>query len=155
MTPYRAPIVLVLLVIAGAGLGYALGPALASADDSVRLASRVWREETQNLQEWTLESEAFRNTGESVDLLYERARAARGRYARGGVLLGAWLGLVVGAKLFCIWRPQRSEEYSVNQADCVACCRCFRSCPREQLRLKQLRGEAKQDATAPSAPEKR
>jgi len=151
MRPRQVPIIMLLLLIVGALVGYMGGPLLARGDDAVRLAERVWREDSEQLSEWTLESEAFRKTGESRESLYGRAAAAERRYVVAGTLFGAWCGLVVGLKLFYAARVDRHEDYRVDQAACVACCRCFLSCPREQLRLKRVRGEAPSDAVAPTS----
>ena len=146
MTSRRAPIVVLLLVAVGVLGGYAMGPLLASADGTVRLAARVWREDSEGLEERTLESEAFRNTDEPVEALYARARAVERRYGWGGALFGAWVGLVIGVKLFSLTRIPREDVYHVDRAACLACCRCYRSCPREHLRLKTRRAGAPKSA---------
>jgi ferredoxin len=140
MTSVRAPFLFLALTALCAAAGYAAGPLLSRVDDTVLLAERVWEEDSQGLEEWTLESEAFRNTLEPAEALYARARAVERRYRVGGAALGAWMGLVIGVKLFSLMRVPREDKYYVDQAACVACARCYLSCPREHLRLKRLRG---------------
>ncbi len=142
MTPQRIPLLILALVLVGAACGYAAGPFLARASDTVQLATRVWREEAERLDEQTLETEAWRSTGEALDVLTARARAAERGYLWGGALLGAWCGLAVACRLAAAARTVREDEYHIDHAACVSCARCFLSCPREHLRLKELRGEA-------------
>jgi polyferredoxin len=47
---------------------------------------------------------------------------------------GAFVGLVVAAKLIGSVIIRRQEDYEAKRADCLACGRCFAYCPREQNR---------------------
>ena len=62
------------------------------------------------------------------------SRVLAGRGARAAILGGA-LGLFIGAKLlgFSFWT--RRTDWEPDAGDCVACARCFRSCPQELIRL--------------------
>ena len=137
----RVPVILLALVVVCAAVGYGAGPLLSRMDDTVRLAARVWQEDSEGLEEWTLESEAFRNTMEPAESLFARARAVERRYTWGGAILGAWMGLVIAVKLVGLLRVAQRDIYEIDQAACVACCRCFLSCPREHVRLKALLGQ--------------
>lgn len=139
MTPQRIPPLVIALVLLGAAIGYAAGPFLARASDTVQLATRVWQEETGRREDQTLESAGWRTTGEALDTLLARAREVERRYVWGGALLGAWCGLVVACRLAGLTRTEPHEDYHINHAACVSCTRCFRSCPREHLRLKNRR----------------
>ncbi len=135
----RAFVILLLLMpLAGAGLGRLAGPFLARASDTVRLAAEVRAEEAEGVAGLTLETEAFWGTGAPAESLYAEALRAQGRLVAGGTLLGAWLGLVVAVKLFVLARAPRQDTYEIAQARCVACGRCFLCCPRERHRLEQL-----------------
>jgi NosR/NirI family nitrous oxide reductase transcriptional regulator len=150
----RAPVILVALVVVCAAIGYGAGPLLSRMDDTVSLAARIWREDSEGLEEWTLGSEAFRNTMEPAESLFARAGAVRRRYVWGGAILGAWMGLVIGVKLFGLSRVSQQDTYEVDQAACVACCRCFLSCPREHVRLKGLLGQMPVHKEAEAEPER-
>ena len=52
-------------------------------------------------------------------------------------LLGAFMGLVVGGKLIGVSLRKKRVDYVIDQATCFSCARCFKSCPRELLRLGQ------------------
>jgi ferredoxin len=131
-------LLLIVLPAAGAMLGYWGGSYLARGDDRYRLAARVWHEEQQQSAERTEESEAFRATGQPVAELFAEARAIERRFRGGGAALGAFLGLVFALKMSAYAVQRRDRIYTIYQPECVACGRCFRACPREHVRLKEL-----------------
>jgi Fe-S-cluster-containing hydrogenase component 2 len=51
------------------------------------------------------------------------------------MLLGGWVGLVVGIKLITLSVRRKREEYQPDRARCVSCARCYWYCPGEQVRL--------------------
>lgn len=55
-------------------------------------------------------------------------------FAFGTMLLGAAMGLLCGLALIRTHICFRQDEYQAHRAGCVACGRCFVSCPREHLR---------------------
>ncbi len=130
-------VVLSLPVVCGVA-GYFAGPFLAQASDTVKLAERISEEDSAGLTERTLESEAFRATGQPAGELYAEARGVERRFTVGGMFLGLWCGLVVSVRLLWVARVPAQEIYDVDPAACVACGRCFMSCPRERLRLKEM-----------------
>jgi len=143
MTRNRALILLALLPAIGAVFGYGAGPLMARAHDTVRLAERVWQHETavaahKGTKDTSEEVEAFRTTGRPATALFADARAIERRFRIGGALLGAFLGLVIGLKCAGFAAVRRERIYTVHQPDCVACGRCFLSCPREHVRLGEL-----------------
>jgi len=125
------------LVVLGGGLGYVARPMLARMHATVRLAERVFLEESAQVEDRTDASEAFRATGQTVEALYAEATGLRARFGLGGAGLGAFLGLVISLKLIGVSVKRQHSEYEAERAGCVACARCYRSCPRERLRLKQ------------------
>ncbi len=130
-----------LIVTVGAALlgalsGWWAGPFFARANLTVQVAARVALEDSQGLQERTLESEAFRGTGRPVQDLYDEAAGIVRSFRIGGALLGAFCGIVLGMMLFGQSAIPRRDTYTIDQDECVSCGRCFRACPRERLRLK-------------------
>jgi len=98
----------------------------------------VHLEETGAAADTTLASDAFRLTGgaDTADL-YRRARAIVGRFRLGAVLLGAFLGLVVGFEIVSLAFPPALVEFEVDHAWCVSCGRCYLWCPRERSRRSE------------------
>ncbi len=79
------------------------------------------------------------------ELALERARQApqeilaeagriRARFATAGTIFGAWVGLVIGAKLVSRSLRRRRTDYEPDRGDCFACARCFEYCPNELVR---------------------
>ena len=50
-------------------------------------------------------------------------------------LLGAWVGLVIGVKLIALSVRVTRTDFEPDRGACVACARCFLSCPQERTRL--------------------
>jgi len=135
----RLLVILVLsLPVVGGVSGYLAGPFLARANDTVRLAERIYEEDSAGLAERTLESEAFRATGRPTEELFAEARGVERRFTVGGMLLGLWCGLAASVRLLWAARTPLQEIYDVDVGACLACGRCFMSCPRERLRLKEM-----------------
>ncbi len=131
-------LVLPLLLLAGGVVGRALGPAFARTHATVCLAERVWLEEGGKVEGTTNESDAFRATGRPADELYLAAAALKARFDTGSTVLGAFVGLVIGATLLGVSLRRRRTDYDADPALCVACGRCYRYCPVEIERLRKL-----------------
>jgi ferredoxin len=117
-----------LLALAGAGVGWGLHRPLARLHSEIRLAERVALEERSAAGALTVESEAFRATGRPLTELAAEALRLRRQFRLGSILLGAFVGLVLGARLAGLARWPRRDCYDVDRADCVSCARCFESC---------------------------
>jgi NAD-dependent dihydropyrimidine dehydrogenase PreA subunit len=122
------------LPLIGAAAGYFAGPFLARGNATVRLAWQVHREAVAHAAP-TVESDAFRVSGRTAPELYAEAARLVDRFRTGSALLGAWCGLVVALKFASAARERRRTLYEIDGAACVACGRCFLSCPRERARL--------------------
>ena len=124
------------VVMAAGGWGISsLSKPLSRMHATVRLAERVHLEETGEVTDTIDASDAFRGTGGTTGDLYDEARDIREDFAAGGWWLGGFLGLVVVGKLIMLSIRWRREDYTAQQAGCVACGRCYEFCPREKLRL--------------------
>ncbi len=123
------------LVAGGAWIGHAMAVPLASLNPTAALAERIRLEETGEVEGTIDASDAFRNTGQPAKALYEEARTLHQRFSVAGAWFGAWVGLVLGAKLVYLSIRRRRTEYQPDKANCVSCGRCFWYCPVEQVRL--------------------
>ena len=128
-------VLLPVLIAGGIGLGGLAGGTLAGKHRIVNLAERLQLEESGAVQDTTDASAAFRAGNNSIETLYADARALHHRYVVAARWCGAWIGLVIGLKLLSLAIVRRRTDYEADQAHCLSCARCYRSCPQELQRL--------------------
>ena len=130
------------LMFAGGWMTSGINHVTARMHERVRLAERIYAEETGEVTDTTDASAAFRATGEPIKDLYDEAEGIRAQFGTGGWILGAFVGLVAGIKLIglSVWRQR--TDYEASRASCLACGRCYKYCPREHVRLEKLKERA-------------
>ncbi|MBN2588940.1 MAG: 4Fe-4S binding protein [Sedimentisphaerales bacterium] len=130
-------ILLPVLIFLGGMIGKSVKNTLAQMHPTVRLAERVRMEETGQVEGTTDASDAFRTTGVENVELYEQASNIRQSFGLGGILLGAFLGFIIGMKLILVsvWRERK--DYEADRASCFACGRCFEYCPVEHKKRNE------------------
>jgi polyferredoxin len=136
-------LLLPILVLLGGWAGSALGPSWARMHSNVRLAERIYLENQGQAEGTTDASSAFRATGKPTEELYDEASAIRKRFYYGGWLFGGFIGLIAGLKLIMPSIRKQRTDFQADKAGCLACGRCFQFCPREHVRLKNLKGNGK------------
>ncbi len=125
------------LLLAGGGwLGFQfstpasrLHPAVSLADQLVRAQGAAPRFGALSPEDLALE----RARQTSKETLTEAAAVQR-KFAVGGWVFGAWVGLVIGAKLISLSVRRRRTDYEPARGECFACARCFEFCPNELVR---------------------
>ncbi len=132
-------VLLPVLIAAGGWAGYQLRGWFAQAHPQVRVAQRIFEEENGQVEGTTDASDAFRATGRPKAELYADAAQIRDRFAIGGALFGAFVGLVIGGRLLSLSVKRQRTEYEADPAGCLACGRCYAYCPKEHERLKLSR----------------
>lgn len=140
----RLALLLVLLgglVVFGGWVASRASGWMARVDWRVRLADRVYLEETGKVSDTTDASAAFRATGEEIKELYAEARDIEAKMATGSWILGGFMGLVAGLKLVGHSVRRTRTNYEAERASCLACGRCFTYCPREHARLDKLKNK--------------
>jgi ferredoxin len=125
----------VLMAVLG-GVGFGISDKLSRSNATVRLADRIYLEEAKIQVDTTDASAAFRSTGESIESLYERAKAIQAQFAIGSVLCGVFIGLVIGVKLILESIRFKRDEYQANKSSCLACGRCYEYCPVGKASVK-------------------
>lgn len=121
--------VLPALIGLGVLIGILIGTPLSRIDPTVRLAERVWLEDTGAVKEETEASDAFRRTGRPSEELYKEALSLDRKFSIGGGIFGAFLGLTVGMKIIQLSVRRSREDYEANRTTCLSCGRCFSYCP--------------------------
>lgn len=136
----RLAVLIVLLpvfILSSGWLGVRLSTPLSRVNATVRLAERVWLEDTGNVQGTTLFSEAFYETGRPSREVYERAWNLKRQFVVGGAVFGGFIGLVIGIKLVYLSVRRRRTDYEINQGTCLSCARCFSYCPIGRAQSKK------------------
>jgi ferredoxin len=125
------------LMFLGGWVGWSLRPVTSRMHSTVRLAERIFLEENGKVEGTTNASLAFRGTGKEVKDLYADANNIRGKFGRGGWLLGGFVGLAAALKLISVSVWRQRTDYEADRAGCLACGRCFEYCPKEWTRRKE------------------
>ena len=128
-------VLLPILAATGFWLGGLSGTALARKHRTVSLAERIQLEATGSVAGTTDAATVFRSTGTPPEELFAAAHQVQHRLTRAGRLVGLWIGLVIGLKLLALALRRPHPDYEADTTRCVACARCYRSCPEELKRL--------------------
>jgi len=99
----------------------------------------------------TPEALALERAAADPDAVIAAAQVVRRRVALAAWLFGGWAGLVIGLKLLSLSVRVTRTDYEPDRGACVACARCFLSCPNERVRLGLPLDAAMVAATAASA----
>jgi len=137
-------------LVLGAAIGFLLSDPMSRLHPTIRLAERMYLEESMHEHETNDASEAFRNTGKPIGQLYDDALEKREHFQIAGVLFGIWIGLVIGVKLVHLHIRRRRTDYEPDRGSCVSCGRCFRYCPSEIERRGLIQGIAAANANQAS-----
>lgn len=129
-------ILLPILVLSFGWIGSVLRPVTSRVHATVRLADRIYLEETGRAEETTDATNAFRATGKDIEDLYAEALAIQARFGLGGWLSGGFVGLVIALKLIGLSLRRQRTDYEAERAGCLACGRCFEYCPKEHTKRK-------------------
>lgn len=123
------------IVLAGIGVGYRSGPALATLHRTVQLAREISREDAaSDTAVYSERSAIYRATGDATEDLYSQARIVVHRMQVGAAILGGCLALGLVLALVGLTIRKDQQDYVPDRASCFACARCFQYCPRELVR---------------------
>jgi len=148
LTGIRRLLILLLLLpvlILGSGfLGSRLNLSLSRLNRTVLLADQVMIEDRGLVGETTLDSRIFRETGKPKAELFQQALSIREQFRGGGFIFGGFLGLVFSIKLIELSIRRKRKTCEPDRASCISCGRCFKCCPKEQARRRELRNTQKE-----------
>ncbi len=131
-------ILLPVLVVLGGFICSRLSISWSRFNADVRLAERIYMEDSGQVPDVSNPSRAFRATGLSTQALYNDAEKIRTQFRLGTWLVGGLLGFCIGTKLIGLSIHLKHEDYKPDRGKCISCGRCYKYCPREHLRLKKL-----------------
>lgn len=126
-----------ILIVGGGWLGSKLEVPLSRIHPEVVLAERI-ADPKRSPSTPTVadpDSLALGRADQDPKAIVATATEVRRRFHLGGWLFGCWIGLVIGVRLASLTvRPARTD-FEPDRGACVACARCFLSCPNERVRL--------------------
>lgn len=142
-------LLLPVLVTAGGWGGSKLSVAASRVNPHVALAERYMNPETRNRENGpqTAEALSLKRAAADPTALVAQALDVRRRFVAAGTLFGVWVGLVIGVKLISLSLRRTRTDYEPDRGACLACARCFASCPNERARLGQCGPERAELAT--------
>mgnify|MGYP006293797817 FL=1 len=120
------------LIAVGAWAGYSFHENLAFANPKVKLAEHLYLEESQMTEDIKIEVDAFRSAGKSAETLYAEAASIISSFKTGSMILGGFLGLMLGITLLGLTRFYHRTDYEPNRGNCLSCGRCMDYCPVEK-----------------------
>jgi NosR/NirI family transcriptional regulator, nitrous oxide reductase regulator len=124
------------LMAGGAWLGGRFSLPASRLHPTVSLAEQFVRERANPVRMGTLTPNelALERARQTPGEILTEASAIRHRFAVGGWVFGAWVGLVIGVKLLSLSLRRQRTDYEPDRGDCFACARCFEFCPNELAR---------------------
>jgi NosR/NirI family transcriptional regulator, nitrous oxide reductase regulator len=136
---FVAVVVGVVAIALGALGGYAGRGLWSRLDRTVQLAQIVQAaEQGTPSAEFADNLTAWQKTGETPAELYLRAAQVTRHLGWGAAIAGAWLGSVIAFRLLKWGRGLPRAIYDADAGTCVACARCFQSCPVELERIGKI-----------------
>jgi ferredoxin len=125
------------VLLAGGGwLGSQFGAPASRLHPTVSLADQLVRAEGTAPKFGALSPDdlALERARQTPKEILTEAAVIRRKFAKGGWIFGAWVGLVIGAKLISLSVRRQRTDYEPDRGDCFACARCFEYCPNELVR---------------------
>jgi len=124
------------LVLVGAGAGWVFGGAAARLHPTVALVEDYGIVLERGMPEAPGQAErvAHERVERQARELLPRAEDLRGRFRKAGLWFGIWCGVALAVKWVSLGMARRREDFEPDRTACVACARCFESCPQERIR---------------------
>lgn len=105
--------------------------ALSRAHKDVYLYDLIQQVEANPEMDIPLEVETFNGLGRNVEDLRTEVEAIQHDYKVYSYLIGALIGLVLSVKLIKLSTKRTRKTYEIDDANCLACGKCFNYCPQE------------------------
>ena len=142
------------LLASGAWLGHQFSAPASRMHPTVSLADQLVRAEgtAPNVGALSPDDLALERARQTPKEILTEAAGIRHKFSIGGWIFGAWVGLVIGAKLISLSVRRKRTDYEPDRGDCFACARCFEYCPNELVRrgLMPAAAPALSEAANPS-----
>jgi len=134
--------ILLPFIIAGSGwIVSTVNIHLSKQHYTVWLAEQIEMENRGEITIPSTETDAFRASGKSKEILYEEAEQIQANFSYGGWFLGGLLSLILFIKLVNLSVKKKRPEFEIDKTACISCGKCFIYCPYEKVRLGILKPE--------------
>jgi ferredoxin len=132
------------LLAGGSWLGHQFSAPASRMHPTVSLADQLVRAEGTASSVGVLSPDdlALERARQTPKEILTEAAGIRHKFDIGGWIFGAWVGLVIGAKLISLSVRRKRTDYEPDRGDCFACARCFEYCPNELVRRGLMPGAA-------------
>jgi len=120
------------LIAIGVWAGYGFHENLAFANHQVKLAEHLYLEESAMTPDIKIEIDAFKTSGKSKQEQYLEAVRIVDQFKTGSMILGGFLGLMLGITLLGLTRFYHRTDYVPNKGNCLSCGRCMDYCPVDE-----------------------
>lgn len=130
-------VLLPVLIAGGAWFGGQLAVPVSKLNPAVDLAERYIAEQKNPADHGVMTPDALslERAAHNPEAILNAATDLRQRFWLACVVFGGWVGLVIGVKLISLSLPTMRTDFEPDRGACLACARCFRSCPQELVRL--------------------
>ncbi len=118
-----------LLTLLGGWIGSRSHVFLSKAHPDVALAELMISHPELKDDPDNLDIQTFLQSGKSFSQLVEEASVIRGRFRRGSMVMGGFIGLALGVFLLNQVVFRKREDYEPHRGDCFSCGRCMGFCP--------------------------
>ena len=125
-------------VFIGAVIGSFSHVYLSKLNPVIKLSEQVMAEQADPSIDNTLASRTFHGSDKPLTDLLTEADDLRNQFQIGGILLGIFIGLVIGLKTIGVFFKYGGKDYEADRTDCFSCGRCMPYCPDEHERQKIL-----------------
>lgn len=114
---------------AGAFTGWKTHTWISKAHPDVYLAELLISNPEIKNDPKNIDVQTFLSSGKTMETLVQEAQAIRMQFRTGGIIIGAFLGLVIAMTLLNQVIFRRNEDYVPNRGECFSCGRCMDYCP--------------------------
>jgi polyferredoxin len=124
------------LLAGGVWLGFQFSAPASRLNPTVSLADQLVLAEgsAPKLGALSPDDQALERARQTPKEILTEAAGIRRKFELGSSIFGAWVGLVIGAKLISLSIRRKRTDYEPDRGDCFACARCFEYCPNELVR---------------------
>ncbi len=102
---------------------------LSKINSTVYLSEQIIKHPELKTSNDNINVRTFMSSGKTFDQLVEEAQQIRSDFYVGSWLLGAFLGIAIGASLMSLSVFRKRTNYEPDKVDCLSCARCLDYCP--------------------------